>query len=189
MASYGIFELYRRMASGLPLIAPRPAMPTEAVPEIADPAPAVPVGTGTSLEEGGKRCPEMLNGRRPTGQEMAEQEAGLLQIQDERATRRTSCTVGKRWIGPRPRAIPTAEVAPSNISTGQWPNRLLRAAASNGRSSNGGKKSAFDGAALARQFEREMLARERSAPPQPAGARTGEDTPAPTPRNGGRAAR
>ena len=42
------------------------------------------LGTGTSIEDERKRFADMLNGRRPTGQEVAEHEARLLQIHNER---------------------------------------------------------------------------------------------------------
>jgi hypothetical protein len=58
-----------------------------AVPEIADPPPVVPLGIGQSLEDERERFRALLNGRRPTGQEVAEFEARFMVIQRGRGNK------------------------------------------------------------------------------------------------------
>ena len=50
------------------------------VPQIEDPPPAVPLGTGTSVEDERKRFYDALKGRRPTANELCDLEVRLLAI-------------------------------------------------------------------------------------------------------------
>ena len=61
---------------------PRTLFPVQ-LESATEPSPVLLV-TGTSIEDERKRFADMLNGRCPTGQEVAKHEATLLQIHNER---------------------------------------------------------------------------------------------------------
>ena len=61
---------------------PRTLLPVQ-LESATEPSPVLLV-TGTSIEDERKRFADMLNGRCPTGQEVAKHEARLLQIHNER---------------------------------------------------------------------------------------------------------
>ena len=62
-------------------------MPMGAVPEIPDAPPPVPLGTGPSVEDERERFRAMLDGRRPTANEICKHEAKLLVITKERGNK------------------------------------------------------------------------------------------------------
>jgi hypothetical protein len=83
------FVVMRRVSVEAPEFSdldPLPLQKMSEVPDVEVP-PAVPLGTGASIEDERQRFADMLDGRRPTAQEIAEFEARLLGIQRARGNK------------------------------------------------------------------------------------------------------